>query len=125
MIKNKSKMSYENLSFIKDDWDKCRNTILKILSIIPEVWEKVETDSLIQVIVDSIQKVPLEEEIKENLIFSVPDQIYGKEYQFVYIPTQSFVQFKEFENKIKANCKVIETCVEVLHLFIQIIFFFI
>ena len=98
-------MSYENLSFIKDDWDKCRNTILKILSIIPEVWEKVETDSLIQVIVDSIQKVPLEEEIKENLIFSVPDQIYGKEYQFVYIPTQSFVQFKEFENKIEYYVK--------------------
>ena len=99
-IKSKSKMSYEDLSFIKDNWDKCRNTIFQILSMIPEVWEKVEADSLVQVLVDSSQGVPLEEERKESLITSVPDHIYGKEYKLVHIPTQSFVQFKEFENKI-------------------------
>ena len=93
-------MSYEDLSFIKDNWDKCRNTIFQILSMIPEVWEKVEADSLVQVLVDSSQGVPLEEERKESLITSVPDHIYGKKYKLVHIPTQSFVQFKEFENKI-------------------------
>ena len=68
--------------------------------MIPEVWDKIETDSLIQVIVDSNGGVPLEEETKENLTSSVPDHIYGKEYQLVHIPTQSLAQFKEFENKI-------------------------
>ena len=118
-IKSKSKMSYEDLTFIKDNWDKCRITIFQILSMIPEVWEKIEADSLVQVIVDSSQGVPLEEERKENPITSVPDHIYGKEYKLVHIPTQSFVQFKEFENKIKANCEAIENCVEVLHFFIN------
>ena len=51
-------------------------------------------------IVDSNGGVPLEEETKENLTSSVPDHIYGKEYQLVHIPTQSLAQFKEFENKI-------------------------
>ena len=100
IIVNNNKMKYEYLSFIKDDCDKCRNTIFNILSVIPEVWVKIESDSLIQVIVDSNGGVPLEEESKENLSSSVPDHIYGKEYQFVHIPTQSLVQFKEFENKI-------------------------
>ena len=107
------KMKYEYLSFIKDDCDKCRNTIFKILSMIPEVWDKIETNSLIQVIVGSIEGMSLEEGAKENLISSIPDHIYGKEYQLVHIPTQSFVQFKEFENKIKTNCKIIEICLEV------------
>ena len=66
-------------------------------------------------LVVSSQGVQLEEERKENLTTSVPDHIYGKEYKRVHIPTQSFVQFKEIENKIKANCEAIETCVEVLH----------
>ena len=68
--------------------------------MIPEVWEKVEADSFVQVIVDSNQRVPLEEERKKNLATSVPDHIYGKEYWLVHIPTQSLVQFKEFENEI-------------------------
>ena len=114
-IKSENKSSYENLSFIKDNWDKCRNTIFQILSMIPEVWEKMEADSFVQVIVDSDKGVPLEEERKESLVTSVPDHIYGKEYKLVHIPTQSFVQFKEFEKKIKANCEAIETCIEVLH----------
>ena len=89
-IKTKTnKMKYENLLFIKDDCDKCRNTIFKILSMIPKVSEKIETDSLIQVIVDSNEGVPLEEETKENTTPSIPDSIYGKEYQLIHIPTQS------------------------------------
>ena len=59
-----------------------------------------EADSFVQVIVDSDKGVPLEEERKESLVTSVPDHIYGKEYKLVHIPTQSFVQFKEFEKKI-------------------------
>ena len=78
-------MKYENLLFIKDDCDKCRNTIFKILSMIPKVSEKIETDSLIQVIVDSNEGVPLEEETKENTTPSIPDSIYGKEYQLIHI----------------------------------------
>ena len=112
-ISSNTKMKYEYLTFIKDDCDKCRNTIFKILSMIPEVWDKIETDSLIQVIVDENGGVPFEEESKENLTSSIPDNIYGKEYQLVHIPTQSLVQFKKFENKIKINCQIIETCVEV------------
>ena len=113
MVSSNSKMKYEYLSFIKDDCDKCRNKIFMILSMIPEVWEKIETDSLVQVIVDSNQGVQFVEETKENFTSSIPDHIYGKEYQFVHIPTQSLIQFKEFENKIKTNCKIIETCIEV------------
>ena len=64
-------------------------------------------------IVDENEGVPFEEESKENLTSSIPDKIYGKEYQLVHIPTQSLVQFKKFENKIKINCQIIETCVEV------------
>ena len=81
--------------------------------MIPEVWDKIETDSLIKVIVDSNNGVSLEEEIKENLTSSIPDKIYGKEYQLVHIPTQSLIQFKEFEKRIKTNCKIIDTCVKV------------
>ena len=99
-IRNKSKIKYEDLTFIKDDCNKCRDIILKILSMIPEVWNKIETDSLIQVIVDSNEGVSLEEETKETLTSSIPDHIYGKEYQLVHIPTQSLLQFKELENKI-------------------------
>ena len=51
-------------------------------------------------IIDSNQGLSLEEETKENLTSSIPDHIYDKEYQLVHIPTQSLVQFKEFENKI-------------------------
>ena len=36
-VQSCNKMKYEYLSFIKDDCDKCRNTIFKILSMIPEV----------------------------------------------------------------------------------------
>ena len=36
-ISSNTKMKYEYLTFIKDDCDKCRNTIFKILSRIPEV----------------------------------------------------------------------------------------
>ena len=68
--------------------------------MIPEVWDEIETDSLVQLIVDSNQGVKLEEERKECVTYSIPNHIYGKEYQLVHIPTQSFVQFKEFENKI-------------------------
>ena len=32
-----SKMKYEYLTFIKDDYDKCKNTIFMILSMIPEI----------------------------------------------------------------------------------------
>ena len=99
-IKSKSQMSYEDLSFIKDDWDKCRNTIFKILWTIPKVWEKNEADSLVQTIVDSKQGVSFEE-WTESLVESVPDYIYGKQYQLVQLPTQSLMQFKELENKIE------------------------
>ena len=78
-------MKYEYLSFIKDDCDKCRNTIFNILSMIPKVWDKIETDSLIQVIVDSNEEVPLEEETKENITPSISDSIYGKEYTLIHI----------------------------------------
>ena len=99
-INSNNKMKYESLTFIKDDCDKCRNTIFNILSVIPEVLAKIDSDSIIQVIDDSNEGVPLEEETKENLTSSVPDHIYEKEYQLVHIPTQSLVQFKKFENKI-------------------------
>ena len=77
-----------------------KHYFFQILSMIPEVWEKIEADSFVQVLVVSSQGVQLEEERKENLTTSVPDHIYGKEYKRVHIPTQSFVQFKEIENKI-------------------------
>ena len=95
-----SKMKYEYLTFIKDDYDKCKNTIFMILSMIPEIWDKIETDSLVRVIVDSYEGVPLDEEAKESIPSLVPDYIYGKEYQLVHIPTQSLVQFRELEDKI-------------------------
>ena len=93
-------MKYEYLSFVESDCDNCRDTIFSILSMIPKVWDKIESDSLVRTIVDANLGVPLEEEKKENLSSSIPDHIYGKEYQLVHIPTQSLVQFKEFENKI-------------------------
>ena len=74
-------------------------------------------------IVDSYEGVPLDEEAKESIPSLVPDYIYGEEYQLVHIPTQSLVQFRELEDKIKTNCKVIEKCVKVLHFFIQMIIF--
>ena len=107
------KLKFEDLSFIKDDWDKCRNTIFKILSMIPQVWDKIESDSFVQVIFNSQEGVPLEEEIKEDTTSSVSDSIYGKEYQLIHIPTQSLKSFKKFEEKIKNNCKITETCIEV------------
>ena len=86
-------MKYESLSFVKDDCDKWRSTIFKILSMIPEVWDKIESESLVQMIVDSTRGVPLEEEIKEDVTASIPDHIYGKRYQLVSIPTQSLSLF--------------------------------
>ena len=106
-------MKYEHLSFIKDDCEKSRNTIFKILSMIPEVWNKIESDSLVQVIVNSRKGVPLEEEVKENITHSISDRVYEKEYKLIHIPTQSLKSFKKFENKIKNNCKITETCIEV------------
>ena len=106
-------MKYEYFSFIKDDCEKSRNTIFKILSMIPEVWNKIESDSLVQVIVNSCKGVPLEEEAKENATPSISDHEYEKEYQLIHIPTQSLKSFKKFEKKIKNNFKITETYIEV------------
>ena len=107
------KMKYRYFSFIKDDCDKCRKTIFTIFSMIPKDWDKIEADYLIQGIIDANEEVPLEKETKKNLTSSIPDHIYGKENQLVHIPTQSLIQFKQFEDKIKNNCKIIETFAEV------------
>ena len=107
------KMKYENLSFIKDDCEKSRNIIFRILSMIPEVCNTIESDSLVQVLVNSRKGVPLEEEAKENTTSSISNRIYGKEFKLIHIPTQSFKLFKDFENKIKNNCKITEICIEV------------
>ena len=81
--------------------------------MIPGVWNKIESESLAQVIVNSHKGVPIEEEVKEKISSSLSNSIYDKNYQLIHIPTQSLKLFEDFENKIKNNYKIIETCIEV------------
>ena len=66
-IKSKSKMRYEDLSFIKANWDKCRNTsFFQILWMILEVSDKVEADSLVQELLIQVKEFLLKKKGKKN-----------------------------------------------------------
>ena len=68
---------------------------------------------LIQVIMDSMKETNFEEEIKDANNFSVPHEIYNREYQMVNFPSQSLQSIKNFEKKIGTISEFIETCQKV------------
>ena len=113
IFRKKEKLKYGSLTFVKDECDKWRNFILKILSMIPEVWSKTESDSLIQTLNSSYQGILSSEEVKDNKIASVPNEIYGKWFKMISIPPQLLGTIKDFEEKIKKNSKIVETWIKV------------
>ena len=54
------------------------------------------------------------EESKEDCLLVVPEEIYTKEFEFVYIPVQSMVFIQEFCNNIKDNLSNLNNCKKVL-----------
>ena len=49
------------------------------------------------------REIQLDEEFKYDSKLAVPNEIYGKEYKMIYIPSQSKVLFENMEEKLQKN----------------------
>ena len=59
------------------------------------------------------KRIGLEEERKDVLNTSIPQEIYNSDYQMVNFPSQSLESIKNFEQKIGIISEFIETCQKV------------
>ena len=81
---------YEPLSFVMPDSNKWIQSILNFLRLMFEANMKSEIDSKLKAILNwsaGIEKY--KEESKSSSVYSVPDEIYGKEFELCKIPTQT------------------------------------
>ena len=101
-IKTNKTPRYEPLSFVKLDSEIWVKSIFEILRLIFEVNLKAEIDAKLKAILNwSVKINEWEEEIKSNLVYSVSDEIYGKEFELCKIPTQTLKKVKELERKVQ------------------------
>ena len=49
------------------------------------------------------REIQLDEEFKHDSKLAVSNEIYGKEYKMIYIPSQSKVLFENMEEKLQKN----------------------
>ena len=107
-IKAKIKPRYEPLTFVKKDSEIWMKSIQEILRMIFEVYLKVEIDEKLKVILNWSAGInQFEEENKSSLDYSVPKEIYGKEFELCKIPTQTMKKVKELEKKVHILAKIV------------------
>ena len=81
---------YEPLSFVMSDSDKWIKSILRLLRLIFEANMKSEIESKLKSILNWSAGIDqYKEESKSRSVYSVPDEIYGKEFELWKIPTQT------------------------------------
>ena len=98
---------YEPLSFVKSDYKKWKQSIFEILRLIFEANLKDEIESKLKTILNwsaGIEKY--KEESKSSLICSVPDKIYGREFELWKIPTQTLKKVRELERRVQSLAKI-------------------
>ena len=107
---NKTKASkankYEPLSFVMSDSDKWIKSILGLLRLIFEANIKPEIEAKLKAILNwsaGIEKY--KEETKSSSVYSIPDEIYGQEFELCKIPTQTFKKIKELEERVQNLAK--------------------
>ena len=91
---NKTKTSctpkYEPLSFVMPYSEKWIQSILGLLRLMFEANMKYETDLKLKAILNWSAGIDqYKEESKSSSVYSVPDEIYGKEFELCKIPTQT------------------------------------
>ena len=77
--------------------------------IIFEILKEKQTESLIQVMINSRNKIQLQEEQEIKPSYGVPDEIYDEKYKMIDIPYQSLNLIEGFERKIKNSFRYFET----------------
>ena len=92
---------YELLSFVMPDSDKWIKSILGILRLMFEASMKYEIDSKLKAILNwSVGIDQYKEESKSSSVYSVSDEIYGKEFELCKIPTQTLKKIKDLQKRV-------------------------
>ena len=102
---NKTKASkapkYEPLSFVMPDAEKWIQNILLILRLIFEANMKSEIDSKLKAILNWSAGIDqYKEESKSSSVYSIPDEIYGQEFELCKIPTQTLKKVKDLQRRV-------------------------
>ena len=99
---------YESLNTIKEHWNKCIFLSNEIFLKICESFRDQLIDSLIKTMINTNNKIQMNEEQKDEQYFEVPDEIYDKEYIIVHMPYQTNYMFRTFDTTIKRCFENIE-----------------
>ena len=106
-IKASKAPKYEPLSFVMSDSDKWIKIILRLLRLIFETNMKPEIEEKLKAILNWSSGInQYKEESKSNSVYSVPDEIYGKEFELCKIPTQTLKKVKDLEKRVQNLAKV-------------------
>ena len=116
--KNKEKIKasmifFDEFSFVRKDLNEWRERILTILSLISGLSSKNQAASLVQAMTDFEKEIDLEEK-KDEQKFSVPYEIYNREYEMVNFPSQCIQSIKNYEQKIITIWEYLENFQEVI-----------
>ena len=104
--KGEKTSKYESLSFVKQDCEKCKKSILQILRFIYEINMKTEIDAKLNTILNWSEGIDqIDEENKSNFNNTVPKEIYGKKVKLCKIPIQTLNKVKELEERVHKLAK--------------------
>ena len=99
-------LKYEPLSFVKSDSEKWKQNIFGVLRLIFEANMKSEIEVKLKTILNWSSGIEqYNEESKSNSVYSIPDEIYGKEIELCKIPTQTLKKMKELEERVQTITK--------------------
>ena len=99
---------YEHFTFVKLDSESWVKSIHEILRLIFEVNLQLEIDAKLKTILKWSAGIDQwEEEVKSNLVYSVPEEIYGEDIELCKIPTQTLKKVKELEKKVQILAKTV------------------
>ena len=97
---------YEPLSFVKSDSEKWIQSILRVFRLVFEANMKPEIEVKLKAILNwSAGIEQYKEEFKSSSIYSIPDDIYGKEFKLCKIPIQTLKKLKELEKRVQNLAK--------------------
>ena len=92
---------YELLSFVMPNSDKWIKSIIGLLKLMFEANMKSEIDSKLKAILNwSVGIDQYREESKSSSVYSVPDEVYGKEFELCKIPTQTLKKIKDLQKRV-------------------------
>ena len=97
---------YEPLSFVMPDSDKWIQIILGLLRLMFEANMKSEIESRLKAILNWSAGIEIyKEEYKSSSVYSIPDEIYGKEFELCKIPTQTLKKVKDLQKRVQTLAK--------------------